>query len=247
MEHLTRVVDGALVHFTRPKDPPVKDRGKWALVRLLRSMGRWSRSYVDPWVAAMLHRDNSLNEVMAIRVAAGINDSFKQIVTTYNPGYQPYNLLKDAGRFFKAMSQKTRRGDRYRRFGITPWRAIKRYQQAARFATVRTYGLASPASTPLRKGYRTIMGHTVDPTLGALDVLRGKRQRERRTAASPTAAETQHLGRSPPSGKGGHHFDELQRPVRARHRIGHGAEHHGGPWRGAAHQAPRPGQGGAPA
>ena len=191
VEHLTRVVDGALVHFTRPKDPPVKDRGKWALVRYYEH-GKVVGKYVDPWVAAMLHRDNSLNEVMAIRVAAGINDSFKQIVTTYNPGYQPYNLLKDAGRFFKAMSQKTRRGDRYRRFGITPWRAIKRYQQAARFATVRTYGLASPASTPLRKGYRTIMGHTVDPTLGALDVLRGKRQRERRTAASPTAAETQY-------------------------------------------------------
>ena len=141
-----------------PKEPPRTSEGKLQLVTYFEK-GRLKGKYVDPYIAESLENDQSiLTNHITIRLLALANNPFKAIVTTYNPAFQAYNLRRDWLRFRKAMPQTDKENQFFweRPFGITRRRALKRYLQARHFAVIRTYGLASPESTAIRKLWRTI-------------------------------------------------------------------------------------------
>ena len=139
----------------QPIEPPLRDGLRMVTYF---DKGRLRGKYVDPHIAESLENHTAGQNALVVRAMSFMNDKFRKLFTTYNPGFQAFNVRRDFKRFWKNMPQMTRR------------RAVSRYWQARELAAVRTYGLASPEASAVRKAYR---------------VLRGK------PAAAPTASEEQ--------------------------------------------------------
>jgi len=141
------------------QDPPI---GKELITYLVN--GKVQGVYVSKSIAQSLNNYSLFRDGLGVHVARAANDFLKRIYTTYNPGFQVRNVLRDFFRYWKNMpatetwvkvkddaSGKTRVGVMKR---MTIPRAVAGYWRARHVAAVRAFGKASPQASLLRKAYR---------------------------------------------------------------------------------------------
>ena len=129
----------------RPIDSKDPDRH---LVRYFKG-GRPVGVYVDQYIADALENNSVGQNLMVIQLLQMVNGRyFRPVFTTFNLGFQTFNLARDVGRFWKATPQMRGTG-----IGDT----LLRYWQAVPMAKVRAYGLSARPSAKELAAYRDLI------------------------------------------------------------------------------------------
>lgn len=135
----------------RPIEP---ERGDKRRLVTYFEKGKLRGKYVDPYIADSLENLSVGQNNAVIAVLRAINSRvFRPLFTTYNLGFQTFNISRDFWRFWK--NQPT----------MTLARALQRYWEAIPMAKVRAFGLANEDISALRKAARALTGKpTTAPT-----------------------------------------------------------------------------------
>ena len=108
--------------------------------------GHLKGKYVDRWIADSLTNHSVGHNNAVVRVLRLINSHyFRPVYTTLNTGFQLFNIWRDFGRYFKALSQK---GD-----NVSFGRAVRQYWHALPMAKVRAFGLKEKPSASDRQAW----------------------------------------------------------------------------------------------
>lgn len=133
------VLEDAETRWTGKRQTPVESRDRNKKLMLYWQKGTIVGKYVDPYIAASLNNESVGSNLAAIRVLRTLNSGyFRPIFTTLNLGFQGFNVWRDFGRFYKALSQRNR--------NLSLGGAVKAYWRAVPFARVRAYGLKEKPS-----------------------------------------------------------------------------------------------------
>ena len=118
------------------------------LVRYFKG-GRLVGVYVDQYIADALENNSVGQNLMVIQLLQMVNGRyFRPVFTTFNLGFQTFNLARDVGRFWKATPQLRGTG-----IGDT----LLRYWQAVPMAKVRAFGLSARPSAKELAAYRDLI------------------------------------------------------------------------------------------
>ena len=111
--------------------------------------GRVVGVYVDQYIADALENNSVGQNLMVIQLLQMVNGRyFRPVFTTFNLGFQTFNLARDVGRFWKATPQLRGTG-----IGDT----LLRYWQAVPMAKVRAFGLSARPSAKELAAYRDLI------------------------------------------------------------------------------------------
>ncbi len=118
------------------------------LVRYFKG-GRLVGVYVDRYITDALENNSIGQNLMVIQLLQLVNGRyFRPVFTTFNLGFQTFNLARDVGRFWKATPQLRGTG-----IGDT----LLRYWQAVPLAKVRAFGLSARPSAKELAAYRNLI------------------------------------------------------------------------------------------
>lgn len=132
------IKDSKMVFTGKAQRPvPDKDSKKWAMVTYYEN-GKLRGKDVDPYIAASLEKGTIATNRAVMRVFSPLSflnqRLFRPLFVIYNPGWIPFNAIRDFFRFWKNTPK------------LTFWRAALRYGQALRPAKVRVFGVKEGAS-----------------------------------------------------------------------------------------------------
>ena len=133
------VADAATVWSGRTRRPVESRDPTQTLVTYYRH-GTLVGKYVDPYIADAVENASLGRNLAVISVLRRVNSGlFRPVFTTFNLGFQLFNVARDFWRFWKNLPH------------ITLRRAVRRYWEAVPLAKVRAYGLAAkPSATALQ-------------------------------------------------------------------------------------------------
>ena len=108
--------------------------------------GKLRGKYVDPYIADSLNNESVGQNFAIVSLLRAMNTRvFRPLFTTFNPGFQGFNVFRDFFRFWKNMP------------GMSVARALKRYYEAAPLARVRAFGLPKNATPAQRQAYQDML------------------------------------------------------------------------------------------
>ncbi|MGE0463431.1 MAG: 2'-5' RNA ligase family protein [Vicinamibacterales bacterium] len=111
-----------------------------------KEQGRVRGKYVDPYVADMLNNTTVGHAWAVVTALRWVNSRlFRPVFTTYNPGFQTFNVARDFLRFWKNMP------------GMTFRRAVRRYVEGVPLARARAFGLGPAPTAAQRQGYADLI------------------------------------------------------------------------------------------
>ena len=114
------------------KRKPLEPTGEHADLRLVTYYvkGRLMGKYVDPYIADSLDNHTVEENSKVISALRMINDPFRRVYTTYNPGFMGFNVYRDFIRTWKNTPN------------VSMLQLMKRYWQAVPLARLRAFGLS---------------------------------------------------------------------------------------------------------
>lgn len=121
--------------------------------------------YVDPYIATSLANDTVGHGFALLNLLQFANSKyFRPIFTTFNLGFQSFNLIRDFLRFWKNVP------------GLTIGRAVARYVKAAPLARVRAFGLRADPTATQRDAYEALIQAEESAVLSATfnDLIQGR-------------------------------------------------------------------------
>jgi len=126
----------------RPVEPKKGDPRKLVTYK---DKGKLRGKYVDPFIADSLN-DETASAGVIVKVLGFLNSRwFRPVFTTFNVGFQTFNVRRDFGRTWKAMP------------GMTLGRLLKRYAQAVPLARVRAFGPPKHQSPRSQQAYEDLL------------------------------------------------------------------------------------------
>ena len=148
-QHFPEDIEPAKTVWTGTGHRPIESKDRDThLVRYFKD-GRPVGVYVDRHIADSLENNSVGQNLMVIRLLQMVNGRyFRPVFTTFNLGFQTFNLARDVGRFWKATPQMRGTG-----IGDT----LLRYWQAVPMAKVRAFGLSARPSAKELAAYRDLI------------------------------------------------------------------------------------------
>lgn len=154
---------------SEPAEPRGVDRQKWTLVRYL-DQGKPVGVWVSKEIGYSLNNASVETNSLVLKVMTKANNAwFRPVFTTYNLGFQGYNFVRDAGRFWIAMSHRGK--------SVSIPKMLVLYFRSLPMAVIRGFGLKNRPgrSKAFVKAYEEVMetaeGKIIGQTLS--DYIRG--------------------------------------------------------------------------
>ena len=148
-QHFPEDIEPAKTVWSGTGHRPIESKDRDThLVRYFQG-GRPVGVYVDQYIADSLENNSVGQNLMVIQLLQLVNGRyFRPVFTTFNLGFQTFNLARDVGRFWKATPQMrgTEIGD-----------TLLRYWQAVPLAKVRAFGLSARPSAKDLAAYRDLI------------------------------------------------------------------------------------------